>query len=77
MDVRAAAFSVPPQQLITCDGGIVEMGAEIQYGKYFLSLLLKYLRYARLIIFCSISQASLMLSPWSVKLLIIKIFCAV
>ena len=33
VDVRAAAFSVPPQQLITCDGGIVEMGAEIQYGK--------------------------------------------
>jgi len=32
VDVRAAAFSVPPQQLITCDGGIVEMGAEIQYG---------------------------------------------
>ena len=32
VDVRAAAFSVPPQQLITCDGGIVEMGADIQYG---------------------------------------------
>merc|ERR1712110_391025 len=32
VDVRAAAFSVPPQQLITCDGGIIEMGAEIQYG---------------------------------------------
>ena len=32
IDVRAAAFSVPPQQFITCDGGIVEMGAEIQYG---------------------------------------------
>ena len=32
VDVRASAFSVPPQQLITCDGGIVEMGAEIQYG---------------------------------------------
>jgi hypothetical protein len=28
--VRAAAFAVPPQQFITCDGGIVEMGAEIQ-----------------------------------------------
>jgi hypothetical protein len=23
---------VPPQQFITCDGGIIEMGAEIQYG---------------------------------------------
>ncbi len=32
IDVRAAAFSVPPQQFITADGGIVEMGAEIQYG---------------------------------------------
>ncbi len=32
IDVRAAAFSVPPQQFITVDGGIVEMGAEIQYG---------------------------------------------
>merc|ERR1711953_1322842 len=31
-DVRAAAFSVPPQQFITCDGGIIEMGADIQYG---------------------------------------------
>lgn len=30
--MRAAAFSVPPQQFITCDGGIIEMGAEIQYG---------------------------------------------
>lgn len=30
IDVRAAAFAVPPQQFITCDGGIVEMGAEIQ-----------------------------------------------
>ena len=32
IDVRAAAFSVPPQQFISCDGGIVEIGAEIQYG---------------------------------------------
>ena len=32
IDVRAAAFAVPPQQFITVDGGIVEMGAEIQYG---------------------------------------------
>lgn len=32
IDVRASAFSVPPQQFITVDGGIVEMGAEIQYG---------------------------------------------
>jgi len=30
IDVRAAAFAVPPQQFITFDGGIVEMGAEIQ-----------------------------------------------
>ncbi len=30
IDVRAAAFAVPPQQFITYDGGIVEMGAEIQ-----------------------------------------------
>ena len=27
-----SAFSVPPQQLITNDGGIIEIGAEIQYG---------------------------------------------
>ncbi|CAB4070240.1 unnamed protein product [Lepeophtheirus salmonis] len=27
----ASAFAVPPQQFITADGGIVEMGAEIQY----------------------------------------------
>ncbi len=32
IDVRASAFAVPPQQFITCDGGIVEMGAEIQFG---------------------------------------------
>jgi len=32
VDVRASAFSVPPQQFITNDGGIVEMGAEVQYG---------------------------------------------
>lgn len=32
IDVRTTAFSVPPQQFITADGGIVEMGAEIQYG---------------------------------------------
>ena len=32
VDVRAAAFSVPPQQFITSDGGIVEVGGEIQYG---------------------------------------------
>jgi hypothetical protein len=31
-DVSASAFSVPPQQLITNDGGIIEIGAEIQYG---------------------------------------------
>ena len=28
MDVGDAAFSVPPQQLITHDGGIIEIGAE-------------------------------------------------
>ena len=27
-----SAFSVPPQQLITNDGGIIEIGAEVQYG---------------------------------------------
>ena len=32
VDVRASAFSVPPQQFITNDGGIVEMGAEVQYA---------------------------------------------
>eukprot|EP00090_Calanus_glacialis_P004255 TRINITY_DN13146_c0_g1_i1.p1 TRINITY_DN13146_c0_g1~~TRINITY_DN13146_c0_g1_i1.p1 ORF type:complete len:486 (-),score=92.30 TRINITY_DN13146_c0_g1_i1:1119-2576(-) len=32
VDVRASAFSVPPQQFITQDGGIVEMGAEVQYA---------------------------------------------
>ena len=31
IDVRATAFAVPPQQFITWDGGIVEMGADIQY----------------------------------------------
>jgi len=31
VDVRASAFSVPPQQFITQDGGIMEMGAEIQF----------------------------------------------
>ena len=31
IDVRATAFSVPPQQFITWDGGIVEMGADVQY----------------------------------------------
>ena len=30
--MRAAAFLIPPQQFISCDGGIVEIGAEIQYG---------------------------------------------
>jgi regulator of protease activity HflC (stomatin/prohibitin superfamily) len=32
VDVRTSAFSVPPQQFITVDGGIVEMGAEVQFG---------------------------------------------
>ena len=31
VDVRASAFSVPPQQFITQDGGIMDMGAEIQF----------------------------------------------
>ena len=31
IDVRATAFAVPPQQFITWDGGIVEIGADIQY----------------------------------------------
>jgi len=31
VDVRASAFSVPPQQFITQDGGIMEMGAEVQF----------------------------------------------
>ena len=30
VDVGDAAFSVPPQQLITHDGGIIEIGAEVQ-----------------------------------------------
>lgn len=32
VDMSASAFSVPPQQFITFDGGIVEMGAEVQFG---------------------------------------------
>lgn len=32
VDIRASAFSVPPQQFISQDGGIVEMGAEVQYA---------------------------------------------
>ena len=31
MDVGDAAFSVPPQQLITHDGGIIEIGAEVTH----------------------------------------------
>ena len=31
MDVGDAAFSVPPQQLITHDGGIIEIGAEVPH----------------------------------------------
>ena len=27
--LQASAFSVPPQQFISSDGGIVEMGAEV------------------------------------------------
>jgi regulator of protease activity HflC (stomatin/prohibitin superfamily) len=29
---KTCLFSVPPQQFITCDGGIVEIGAEVQFG---------------------------------------------
>lgn len=32
VDTRASAFSVPPQQFISQDGAIVEMGAEVQYA---------------------------------------------
>ena len=31
MDVGDSAFSVPPQQLITHDGGIIEIGAEVTH----------------------------------------------
>ena len=31
IDIRATAFAVPPQQFITWDGGIVEIGADVQY----------------------------------------------
>jgi len=31
VDVGTSAFSVPPQQFISQDGGIIEMGADIQY----------------------------------------------
>jgi len=31
VDVRASAFSVPPQQFITQDGGIMEVGADVQF----------------------------------------------
>ena len=30
--IKYVLFSVPPQQFISQDGGIVEMGAEIQVG---------------------------------------------
>ena len=29
--LQASAFSVPPQQFISSDGGIVEMGAEVYF----------------------------------------------
>ena len=29
--LQASAFSVPPQQFISSDGGIVEMGAEVHF----------------------------------------------
>jgi putative sterol carrier protein len=32
IDVSNSAFSVPPQQLITHDGGIIEIGAEVHYA---------------------------------------------
>ncbi|XP_076032809.1 stomatin-like protein 1 isoform X2 [Oratosquilla oratoria] len=31
VDMRTKAFSVPPQQLITADNGIIEMGCEVKY----------------------------------------------
>ncbi|RXG69207.1 Stomatin-like protein 1, partial [Armadillidium vulgare] len=31
VDMRTKAFSVPPQQLITVDNGIIEMGCEVKY----------------------------------------------
>ncbi len=31
-NVRAAAFSVPPQQAMTADGGVVEVGAEVRFA---------------------------------------------
>ncbi|KAK7070547.1 lipid transport [Halocaridina rubra] len=31
IDMRTKAFSVPPQQLITADNGIIEMGCEVKY----------------------------------------------
>jgi len=31
VNIQASAFSVPPQQFISSDGGIVEMGAEVYY----------------------------------------------
>ncbi|XP_069971011.1 stomatin-like protein 1 [Penaeus vannamei] len=31
VDMRTKAFSVPPQQLITSDNGIIEMGCEVKY----------------------------------------------
>ena len=34
VDVGDAAFSVPPQQLITHDGGIIEIGAEVRRCKH-------------------------------------------
>ncbi|KAF2353245.1 SCP2 sterol-binding domain [Trinorchestia longiramus] len=31
VDMRTKAFSVPPQQVITCDNGIVELGCDVKY----------------------------------------------
>ena len=36
--VSDSAFSVPPQQLITNDGGIIEIGAEVQVGSHWFLL---------------------------------------
>ena len=40
MDVGDAAFSVPPQQLITHDGGIIEIGAEVTYMMMMIMIML-------------------------------------
>ena len=51
--LQASAFSVPPQQFISSDGGIVEMGAEV-YLIFFLIIVYLLLKWApRYILFTS------------------------